>query len=43
MKELKIQPGPKIGELLQKLFKEVDEDLSRNNKEFLLKRIQEID
>jgi len=43
MKELKIQPGPKIGELLQKLFKEVDEDLSRNNKEFLLKRIQELD
>jgi putative nucleotidyltransferase with HDIG domain len=43
MNELKIQPGPKIGEVLQKLFKEVDEDLSRNNKEFLLKRIKELD
>ena len=43
MNELKIQPGSKIGEVLQKLFKEVDEDLSRNNKEFLLKRIKELD
>jgi tRNA nucleotidyltransferase/poly(A) polymerase len=43
MKELKIKPGPKIGEILQKLFQEVEEDLSKNNKEFLLKRIQELD
>jgi len=43
MKELNIKPGPKIGEILQKLFKEVDEDLSKNNKEFLLKKIQELD
>lgn len=42
MKELNIKPGPKIGEILQKLFEEVDEDLSKNNKEFLLKRIREI-
>lgn len=42
MKELKIKPGPKVGEILQKLFEEVDEDLSKNNKEYLLKRIHEI-
>jgi tRNA nucleotidyltransferase (CCA-adding enzyme) len=43
MKELGIKPGPKIGEILQKLFEEVDEDLSKNNKGFLLKRIKELD
>jgi len=42
MKELNIKPGPKIGEILQKLFLEVDEDLSKNNKEYLLKRVREI-
>lgn len=42
MKELKIKPGPKVGEILQKLFEEVDEDLSKNDKEYLLKRIKEI-
>lgn len=43
IKELRIKPGPKVGEILQKLFLEVDEDLSKNNKEFLLKRIKELD
>ena len=42
IKGLKIKPGPKVGEILQKLFEEVDEDLSKNNKEYLLKRIREI-
>ncbi len=42
MKDLHIKPGPKVGELLQKLFEEVDEDLSKNNKEYLLRRIKEI-
>lgn len=42
MEKLKLKPGPKVGELLQKLFEEVDEDISKNNKEFLLKRIEEI-
>lgn len=42
MKELNIKPGPKIGQMLQKLFEEVDEDLSKNTKEYLLKRINEI-
>ncbi len=42
MKVLGIKPGPKIGEILNKLFAEVDEDLSKNNKEFLLKRIKEV-
>lgn len=43
MKELNIKPGPKVGEILNKLFLEVDEDLSKNNKEFLLKRIKGLD
>jgi len=42
MKELQIKPGPKIGELLQQLFTEVDEDLSKNTKEYLVKRIHEL-
>lgn len=42
MKELKMKPGPKIGEILQKLFLEVDEDLSKNRREFLLKRLREL-
>lgn len=43
MKILNIKSGPKIGKILQQLFEEVDEDLSKNNKEFLLKRIQKLD
>ncbi len=42
MKELNLKPSRQIGEILQKLFAEVDEDLSKNNKDFLLKRIKEI-
>lgn len=42
MKILKIEPSKKVGELLQKLFEEVDEDLSKNNKEYLLKRLKEL-
>jgi tRNA nucleotidyltransferase (CCA-adding enzyme) len=42
MKELNIRPGKQVGEILQKLFEEVDEDLEKNNKEFLVKRVKEI-
>ncbi len=42
MKELKIEPGPKIGEILKKLFEEVDENLELNTREHLLKRIKEL-
>jgi hypothetical protein len=42
MQELNIKPSRQIGELLQKLFEEVDEDLSKNNKEFLLQRVKEL-
>ncbi len=42
MRELNIKPGPKVGEILKKLFKEVDEDLSRNSKDYLLKRLKEL-
>jgi tRNA nucleotidyltransferase (CCA-adding enzyme) len=42
MKELQIKPGKQIGIILQKLFEEVDEELDKNNREYLLKRIKEI-
>ncbi len=42
MSSLQIKPGPKVGEILQKLFEEVDEDLSKNNKEHLLSRIKDL-
>jgi len=42
MKILQVAPGPRVGEILQKLFEEVDEDLSKNNKEYLLNRIKEL-
>ena len=42
MKELHLKPSRKIGEILQKLFEEVDEDLSKNTKEYLVKRLTEI-
>jgi tRNA nucleotidyltransferase/poly(A) polymerase len=42
MRILKIKPGPVIGKILNELFTEVDEDLSKNNQEYLEKRIQEL-
>lgn len=40
--ELSIKPGPIIGKLLQQLFEEVDEDLTLNTREYLLKRLHDI-
>ena len=42
MTELKIKPSKQVGEILNKLFEEVDEDLSKNNKDYLLKRLKEL-
>lgn len=42
MQELNVKPSSQIGELLQKLFEEVDEDLEKNTKEYLLKRLKEL-
>lgn len=42
MKTLNIKPSKQVGDILQKLFEEVDEDLSKNNKEYLLKIIKEL-
>lgn len=41
MKELAIKPSKRVGEILQKLFEEVDEDLEKNNREYLLKRMKD--
>jgi tRNA nucleotidyltransferase (CCA-adding enzyme) len=43
MEILGIGPGPKIGEILQKLFDEVMEDSSKNEREYLLNRIKELE
>lgn len=40
METLNIPPGPKVGEILNKLFEEVLEDSNKNNKEYLLERIK---
>lgn len=42
MNELKIKPSRRVGEILQKVFEEVDENLEKNNRDFLLKRIKEL-
>ncbi|MBI2022320.1 HD domain-containing protein [Candidatus Daviesbacteria bacterium] len=42
MEVLKIKPGPKVGEILNKLFKEVLEDSSKNSRDYLLHRIKDI-
>lgn len=42
MKILGISQGPKVGEVLTKLFEEVEEDPKKNNREYLLKRIKDL-
>ncbi len=42
MRELNIEPGREVGDILQTLFEEVDENLELNEKEFLLNRVREI-
>jgi tRNA nucleotidyltransferase (CCA-adding enzyme) len=42
MQELQIKPGPQIGILLQKLFVAVDEDRSKNTREYLLKKVKAV-
>jgi tRNA nucleotidyltransferase (CCA-adding enzyme) len=42
MRELNIKPGRRVGEILKKLFEEVDDDLSKNTREYLLKRVHEM-
>lgn len=42
MKILEIKPGPKIGKILKALFEEVLEDTSKNNREYLLGRVKEL-
>ena len=42
MKNLDLPPGPKVGKILQELFEEVDQDLSKNTKEYLLEKIKHL-
>ncbi len=42
MKELNLQPGPKVGEIMEKLFKEVVDKKLSNEKDELLKNLREI-
>jgi len=41
MKIFGIEPGPKVGEVLQALFEEVEEDINKNKRGYLLKRIKD--
>ena len=43
MKELETRPGPKIGLILNSLLAEVLNDPAKNKKEYLKKRIHELD
>ncbi len=40
MKELNLKPGPKVGEILEKLFKEVEEKTIENDRDVLLNRLK---
>lgn len=42
MQTLNIKPGPQIGKTLEQLFKEVEEEKLVNEREILLKRIEEL-
>lgn len=42
MEILNIPSGPKVGQVLNQLFAEVEEDILRNNREYLLQRIKEL-
>lgn len=42
MGALGIKPSPKVGEILNKLFEEVEQDVSKNTRKYLLQRIKEI-
>lgn len=42
MDTLKIKPGKQVGEILQKLFEEVEEDSSKNTRDYLLSRIGDL-
>lgn len=42
MEILQIKPGPKVGEVLNKLFQEVLEDVSKNNKEYLVEQVKKL-
>lgn len=43
MKELGIEPGPKVGLILSSLLAEIIDDPAKNEKEYLIKRIRELD
>ena len=42
MKALNLKPGPLIGQVLNKLFEEIEEDQKNNQRTYLLKRAREI-
>ena len=42
MKALNLKPGPKVGEVLNKLFEKVVEDAKKNNREYLLEELKNL-
>ncbi len=42
MKILDLKPGPKVGEILSKLFEEVADDKAKNTRDYLTKRLSQL-
>ena len=42
MEILKVKPGPEVGMTLKALFKEVEKDQTKNNRDYLLRRLKEV-
>ncbi len=42
MEMLDLRPGPRVGEILQKLFDEVEENPQLNEREILLEKIKKL-
>lgn len=42
MEKLQMKPGPQVGEILNELFQEVDDEKVQNDSEALLKRLEEL-
>ncbi len=42
MEELDLEPGPKVGQVLNALFEKVKEDKDKNNREYLIKQLPKV-
>lgn len=42
MKILQLKPGPEVGKILNRLFSEVEQDSSKNNRHYLINRLKQL-